>query len=475
MAEPLTPENRGLPTSQRKASKWKMNHTACSTSCSRTARCIYSSRFALDSQVFIPTLPTPHRPTHSFITLLLHSSESVILVPLPSIIRFSLFTLQRSWVRSACASLSWCNIVIALSVRFKLSTARPRPRKDQGGTSNTSAHRPKFATWSVLLSLFNVERIVFTSFSVATVWSGKPKNRSHTWNTRRFKRESATWNIKHSPFPTSPPQSSTISLQSASVVCAGLCPFPSRSDVSSHNGQSPPTFRSTPNPPPWPKRSSPNFAKRTGTTSSIWITGKVEEEESGTEIKFYSQWQLWSWFWLWGYQRFWLQFSDWWRVWLWLWCRYWRHEYWANDARVWRRRSDIIQSLRWNQRNDGGGAGKMGGVRFLSRGWNFDVDVCWLYFDRFCSFTVRQSRKENPSSPLIRIMQDPHRALKMCGPSYFKTYLFWRVKHSRIKKESSITTRWKILSMVYARLAEEYMKEGVLYDMRNVLCLSPPS
>lgn len=72
-------------------------------------------------------------------------------------------------------------------------------------------------------------------------------------------------------------------------------------------------------------------------------------------------------------------------------------------------------------------------------------------------------------------MQDPHRALKMCEPSYFKTYLFWRVKHSRIKKESSITTRWKILSMVYARLAEEYMKEGVLYDMRNVLCLSPPS
>lgn len=72
-------------------------------------------------------------------------------------------------------------------------------------------------------------------------------------------------------------------------------------------------------------------------------------------------------------------------------------------------------------------------------------------------------------------MQDPHRALKMCETSYFKTYLFWRVKHSRIKKESSITTRWKILSMVYARLAEEYMKEGVLYDMRNVICLSPPS
>ena len=102
----------------------------------------------------------------------------------------------------------------------------------------------------------------------------------------------------------------------------------------------------------------------------------------------------------------------------------------------------------------------------------FNIDVCWLYFDRFCDFTVRQLKKENPGSPLIRIMQDPYRALKMCDPSYFKTYLFWRVKYSRIKKESSIITRWKILSMVYARLAEEYMKESVLYDMRNVLCLS---
>ncbi|KAH6667822.1 hypothetical protein B0J14DRAFT_675844, partial [Halenospora varia] len=65
------------------------------------------------------------------------------------------------------------------------------------------------------------------------------------------------------------------------------------------------------------------------------------------------------------------------------------------------------------------------------------------------------------------IMQDPHRALKMCEASYFKTYLFWRVKHSRIKKESSIITRWKFLSMKYAQLAEEYMNESVLYDMRN--------
>jgi hypothetical protein len=51
---------------------------------------------------------------------------------------------------------------------------------------------------------------------------------------------------------------------------------------------------------------------------------------------------------------------------------------------------------------------------------------------------------------------------------HFKGYLFWRVKNSRIKKESSIITCWKLISMIYARLSEEYMKERVLYDIRNV-------
>jgi hypothetical protein len=32
----------------------------------------------------------------------------------------------------------------------------------------------------------------------------------------------------------------------------------------------------------------------------------------------------------------------------------------------------------------------------------------------------------------------------------FKGYIFWRVKHSRIKKESSIIIYWLVLSMVYA-------------------------
>ena len=68
------PGNRGLPTSQGKVSKWEMNHTACSTSCSRTARCIYSSRFALDSQVFIPhsSLYPPHLHTSTPYSLIHH-------------------------------------------------------------------------------------------------------------------------------------------------------------------------------------------------------------------------------------------------------------------------------------------------------------------------------------------------------------------------------------------------------------------
>ena len=65
-------------------------------------------------------------------------------------------------------------------------------------------------------------------------------------------------------------------------------------------------------------------------------------------------------------------------------------------------------------------------------------------------------------------IDEPSTAIKTCKAAIFKAYLFWRVKNSRIKKESSIITCWKVLSMVYARLAERYMDEGILYDIRNV-------
>ncbi|TGO07583.1 hypothetical protein BTUL_0262g00010 [Botrytis tulipae] len=64
-------------------------------------------------------------------------------------------------------------------------------------------------------------------------------------------------------------------------------------------------------------------------------------------------------------------------------------------------------------------------------------------------------------------IDEPSKAIKTCKAAIFKAYLFWRVKNSRIKKESSIITCWKVLSMVYARLAERYMDEGILYDIRN--------
>lgn len=99
MAEPITPLKTAGSLS-RGSFQVEMDHTACSTFCSRTARCIYSNRFALDSQVFIlhSSTSTPLRTAQSFITPLhtssiSYSSVPVILVPLPSIIIFSLFAL----------------------------------------------------------------------------------------------------------------------------------------------------------------------------------------------------------------------------------------------------------------------------------------------------------------------------------------------------------------------------------------------
>jgi hypothetical protein len=81
----------------------------------------------------------------------------------------------------------------------------------------------------------------------------------------------------------SPALMSSISLRIAELVQhRGSCVREIRSPslqsgvhVSSHkatrrrHGPSPPTFRSALNPPPWPRWSSPDFAKRRGTTSSI--------------------------------------------------------------------------------------------------------------------------------------------------------------------------------------------------------------
>ncbi|KAJ0103794.1 hypothetical protein J7T55_004196, partial [Diaporthe amygdali] len=62
---------------------------------------------------------------------------------------------------------------------------------------------------------------------------------------------------------------------------------------------------------------------------------------------------------------------------------------------------------------------------------------------------------------------DPMRTLKACDSPVFKVYLVWRVENSRIKKESSVLTYWKLLSMVYSQKMASWMKEEVLYDIRN--------
>jgi hypothetical protein len=64
--------------------------------------------------------------------------------------------------------------------------------------------------------------------------------------------------------------------------------------------------------------------------------------------------------------------------------------------------------------------------------------------------------------------RDPLETFKESKASIFKAYLHWRLKRSRIKKESSIMTYWNVLSMVYAVKTARWMDGGILYDIGNV-------
>src|SRR3954453_9260647 len=66
---------------------------------------------------------------------------------------------------------------------------------------------------------------------------------------------------------------------------------------------------------------------------------------------------------------------------------------------------------------------------------------------------------------------DPMEVLCQCDVPLFKVYLVWRVKNSRIKKESTVMTYWKVLSMVYSQKTASWMREEVLYDVRHVSIL----
>jgi hypothetical protein len=63
---------------------------------------------------------------------------------------------------------------------------------------------------------------------------------------------------------------------------------------------------------------------------------------------------------------------------------------------------------------------------------------------------------------------DPIEEIKLCRAGFIKGYLEWRVAFSRIKKQSSITTYWKVHSMLYMEEAKRYMDDDMLLDIRNV-------
>ncbi|KAJ0100679.1 hypothetical protein J7T55_012537, partial [Diaporthe amygdali] len=73
-------------------------------------------------------------------------------------------------------------------------------------------------------------------------------------------------------------------------------------------------------------------------------------------------------------------------------------------------------------------------------------------WDKFCTSIERQPADAT---------------LKQCSAPIFKSYLHWICKHSRIKKESSITTYWKVLSMYYCDETKQWMENAVLYDIGN--------
>jgi hypothetical protein len=64
--------------------------------------------------------------------------------------------------------------------------------------------------------------------------------------------------------------------------------------------------------------------------------------------------------------------------------------------------------------------------------------------------------------------RSPEEQLRACDPEAFKAYLRWRKKYSRVKKESSMRSYWKRLSMCYMDLTRHTMDADVLTDVCNV-------
>ncbi|KAF2845010.1 hypothetical protein T440DRAFT_502719 [Plenodomus tracheiphilus IPT5] len=65
------------------------------------------------------------------------------------------------------------------------------------------------------------------------------------------------------------------------------------------------------------------------------------------------------------------------------------------------------------------------------------------------------------------IKKSPEERLDACEPEMFKAYLRWRKKHSRVKKESSMRSYWKRLSMCYMNITGHRMDPDILTDICN--------
>ncbi|KAJ9654854.1 hypothetical protein H2201_008928 [Coniosporium apollinis] len=66
-----------------------------------------------------------------------------------------------------------------------------------------------------------------------------------------------------------------------------------------------------------------------------------------------------------------------------------------------------------------------------------------------------------------KIKAAPDETLTLCEAETIKTYLEWRIKAFRIKKESSIKAYWKRLSCAYIDLAGHSMDNGTELDIRD--------
>ncbi|KAK3940983.1 hypothetical protein QBC46DRAFT_407680 [Diplogelasinospora grovesii] len=82
---------------------------------------------------------------------------------------------------------------------------------------------------------------------------------------------------------------------------------------------------------------------------------------------------------------------------------------------------------------------------------------------KFCDVLIKERRLIDPAADPV----DTDEFLKKCHALTFKAYLYWRCKNSRIKKELSIITYWKVLSIFYSDKCAIWMDGKILFNIEN--------